>query len=487
MMSKDSEIINVRNNIGWAYSDFKWLTAKEAELANKQRDDLLKSLKKKTRDSFLQSKIHIGELSPGCSICGNGDWSCLFINGRCTKNCFFCPQDRKITEERPPQAELSIDDPKEYAAHLEKFHFKGVGFSGGEPFLVFDKLLRFIEEIRKRFGKSMYLWMYTNGDLVTRDKLGKLKKAGLDEIRFNITQNHYDLRPVKLAVSIIGTVTVEIPMIPEDYEIVQALLVKMRKIGVKYLNIHQLMATHNNYKSFINRRYTCTHTIPIAIVESEMAALRLLDYAADKKIGLPINYCTHMYKNRFQGKGARARYADSVQRDFEGLTDAKYIRTLSVQDSLANIRKLADLLRKRSRPEMWEVRDAKTELFVHHSLLKHIDFNKYSLTISYFESQLNIGPDTGGEGGKAVRLSTGKEVLIKKVFRAQQKFSNRLIVDAFQGIYIKNEDWSRALSYLYKNYDLRKKDGLSELKRDIDLLFTLKDYERMPVGFPELY
>ncbi|MFH1640881.1 MAG: radical SAM protein, partial [Candidatus Omnitrophota bacterium] len=219
MYNKKLNRTNVKKEIGWVYDDLKWLTGKELKSANNERDALLKSLSKEASFSFMQSKIHIGELSPGCLMCATGHWSCLYINGLCTANCFYCRQDRKIREERLPKEEIYFDNPEYYIAYAEKLNFKGIGFSGGETLLVFDKLLRYIEKIRERFGKSMYLWIYTNGNLATKDKLKRLKKSGLDEIRFNISANDYDLRPAELAVGIMNTVTVEIPSIPEDYEI----------------------------------------------------------------------------------------------------------------------------------------------------------------------------------------------------------------------------------------------------------------------------
>lgn len=63
--------------------------------------------------------------------------------------------------------------------------------------------------------------MYTNGYLIDKNKLITLKEAGLNEMRFNIAARHYDLKAVKMAADIIDTVTVEIPAVPEDYEILK--------------------------------------------------------------------------------------------------------------------------------------------------------------------------------------------------------------------------------------------------------------------------
>ena len=47
-----------------------------------------------------------------------------------------------MKEERLPVAEKIIfDEPNDYINYLERFGFKGIGFSGGETMLVFKKLL----------------------------------------------------------------------------------------------------------------------------------------------------------------------------------------------------------------------------------------------------------------------------------------------------------------------------------------------------------
>jgi len=488
MESKELNIISAQQSIGWAYPDLRWLTEKEAKLANAKRAKLIKALSDKVSYSFMQNKVHTGELSPGCLICGQGYWSCMFINNLCTANCFYCPQDRKINKERHPNADIYFADPKDYIAYLEKFNFKGVGFSGGEPLLVFDKLLAFIKKIRKRFGKSMYLWIYTNGDLVNKDKLIKLKKSGLDEIRFNISANDYNLCPVKLAVDIINVVTIEIPSIPEDFEKVKKCLIRMQKIGVRYLNIHQLSATRHNYKNYIDRGYTLLHDPSISIFESEIAALKLIRYALDKKIGLPINYCSSIYKARFQGKGKRERYAYLVKKDFEELTNSKYIRRLSIQDSLTKVNKIIKILQKnKSRPELWSLSGMKTEIFIHKSLLKCVDFGKHSLIISYFEPQLRANLIFGEESGDEIKLNSNKTIFIKKEPVTQRKLSNKVTVETFQKIFIENMDWNKSLNYFYRNYKLKSRKDFNGLKKETELLFTLGTWENLEVGFSEVY
>ena len=159
MINKKFDIQNTRELIGWAYTEMKWLSESEAKEANRKRNELLQSISGKVNSHFNGNKISTGPLSPGCMTCGQGTWSCLFIGSLCTAHCFYCPQDRKDKKDQPPmESGLLFDNPDDYVDYLEKFKFKGVSFSGGEPLLKFKKILSYIKKIRERLGKGIYLW-----------------------------------------------------------------------------------------------------------------------------------------------------------------------------------------------------------------------------------------------------------------------------------------------------------------------------------------
>jgi hypothetical protein len=72
-----------------------------------------------------------------------------------------------------------------------------------------------------------------------------LSELGLDEIRFNLAATGYThpevLEHVKKAVRNLPVVTVEIPAIPEDAAALLAALPVWADLGVRYLNLHELM------------------------------------------------------------------------------------------------------------------------------------------------------------------------------------------------------------------------------------------------------
>jgi uncharacterized protein len=484
---KLNEIIS-DNNIDWNYPDLKRLTDREAKMANKERNELLKSISKGIEYSFMQSKIKIGKLSPGCLICGQGYWSCMYINVSCTASCFYCPQDRRINK-GPSRTETGIifDKPKDYVDYLEKFNFKGVGFAGGEPFLVFEKLSAYIKEIRERFGKKFYLWLYTNGDLVDKNKLIRLKESGLDEIRFNISARNYNLSCAELAVNIINTVTVEIPAIPEDYVIVKRCLKKMQEIGVKHLNIHQLKTTPWNYKNFSNRNYTFLKQNEMPILESEMTVLKLLRTALDDKISLPINYCSCAYKDKSQIKCKSERFVGLVRENFDEITSRGYIRRLSIQDSPARVKQIVRII-KRSNcgRDLWALNDSGTEIFLRGSLIKYIDLYKYNLVIRYFTVQLRDTLSPGEKGMKIV-LNSNKKVFLVKELVKQQKGLSAVAMRSLQKLFLQNMKERPVLSHFYREYNLKTMGSLNNMKKEKALLMGLKTWERSETGLPELF
>lgn len=275
------------------------------------------------------SKLYTGELSPGCKCCIDGTWACIFINGLCTRKCFFCPQNRMMKKERKIiLCSIKFDHIDDCIDFLDKFNYQGVGFSGGEPFMVFDLLIKFILKIRERFGKKMYIWLYTNGDLVTNSKLRMLKEAGLNEIRFDLSARKFDLKPIKLAKEIIGNVTIETPAVPEEEKDMIYALDRMKSLGIKSLNLHELFTTEFNRKAFDLKRYSYKKNS--AVYESDMTGMKIFKYIVKNKINIHINYCTTRYKEIYQKIGELRNFSKHVKKTFESITSLGLIRQIYI-------------------------------------------------------------------------------------------------------------------------------------------------------------
>lgn len=489
MINKEYDIRDAQEVTGWAYTGMKWLTEAEAKEANQKRSKILQSISGRINCNFRGNKLGPGELSPGCMSCGQGTWSCIFIGSLCTAKCFYCPQDSKKKNDQPPtESGLIFDNADDYVDYLEKFKFKGVSFSGGEPFLKFKEVLTYIKKIRERLGNSIYIWLYTNGDLVDKNKLKTLKEAGLDEIRFDIAARKYDLKAAKMAVGIIDRVTVEIPAIPEDYEIVKKCLSRMKKAGIAHLNLHQLHASRYCYQEFVDRGYTFLHKPDMPILESELTALRLIQYAVDKNIGLPINYCSTIYKNRFQRKGYRERFYSFIKKEYESLTEFGFIRRLAIQDTPLQIKVLLKTFEKnKCKASLWSVSKNGYELSLHHSLLRYIDFNKYALTLNYFAPQLIPNGNEADDNCKKIALNSSRDVFIEKKLVYQTKIKNPVTVKSFQKLYIRKMNVRDVYREFFKNFNLRKKADIADMMNERDRLDYWKIWEFIGSGLSEIY
>lgn len=417
---KEKTIELNRREYGPSYHMFKWLDERDAEKACRERDEIVATLPGDVQSKFCDTKLHSGDLSPGCLLCGEGAWSCLFINSICNARCFYCPTEQPSKSE-PTTNGIPFPSPQDYTDYLEKFHIGGVGISGGEPFLTFDRTILFISKIKRQFGSGVYLWMYTNGILATEEKLKKLHDAGLDEIRFDITADGYQLDKVQMATAILNRVTVEIPAIPEDYEVLKKVVQDLKDIGVKHLNLHQLRSTPHNCRNLIERDYTFLHGSQVTVLESELTALRLMKYASEKKTGLPINYCSFVFKNQFQTMGHRKRIAPFICETYENLTSTGIIRRAAVigkpEELQATIRAFTE---NGGQQGSWHLSDGEDTLFVNQSLLPYIDFRERSLFLSYYVPILTPTV-TYRNTFKEVNLNHKRKVFIERVTVLKEK------------------------------------------------------------------
>jgi pyruvate formate-lyase activating enzyme-like uncharacterized protein len=296
--------------------------------ANAERQELLLWLDQHAGFGYAGTKVDCSGLSPGCRCCGDGGWSCLFVNGRCNGHCFYCPTAQD--DDGPPVTNgLAFTSPEEYAAYVAALGFSGVSISGGEPLLTPDLTLAFLRAVRKRCGDDVHLWLYTNGILLTADLCSRLRDAGLDEIRFDLGAVRYNLKNLRLAVGCIPTVTVEIPAVPEDEELLKRKMVEMAETGVNHLNLHQMRLTPYNFGPLTERGYTFLHGEKVTLLESELCALRMVRFGLEQGIPLPVNYCSFPYKRRFQHAAARRRAALTVCVSGEVVTEPGYLRTLT--------------------------------------------------------------------------------------------------------------------------------------------------------------
>ena len=313
---------------GNRYDLLNFATPEQLIAATAEREELLQWLADRASFGYAGTKVDCNGLSTGCRCCGDGSWSCLFINGRCNGRCFYCPTAQD--DDGPPVTNgLAFSTAEEYASYVAALGFSGVSISGGEPLMTPDLTLSYLKAVRERCGENIHLWLYTNGTMLTADLCKRLLDAGLNEIRFDLGAVRYNLKKLRLAAGCIPTITVEIPAVPEDEELLKRKMYEMAEAGVNHLNLHQMRLTPHNFGPLTERGYTFLHGEKVTVLESELCALRMVRYGLENEIPLPVNYCSFTYKRRFQHSASRRRAAMSICNSSEVVTESGYLRTLS--------------------------------------------------------------------------------------------------------------------------------------------------------------
>lgn len=412
-----AQIINTnRSEYGYYYDLLRFPTQEQVQAFTSSRAKLLTDLADYVRYCCNGSKLDCRNLSPGCLSCIAGSWSCLFINGRCNCNCFYCPspQDQNII---PVTNGLFFANAEEYADYLNAFGFTGASISGGEPLLTADRTLEYIAKVRSRCGDDLHIWLYTNGTLLTPDLCNKLRDAGLDEIRFDTGAIRHNLKKVRLAIGKIPTISVEIPAVPEEYQLLKGKLREMADIGVSHLNLHQLRLTPHNLKKFARRNYTYIHGDKITVLESELTALKLIYHAYKYNINLPVNYCSYVYKRRFQHAAVRRRAAEISRYGYEAVTPSGYLRTISITSTAKNIKNIVmKFVDSGLEPDLWSISEDKLTLNIFPRLWPLVNMN-IQISLNYHEAAL-VRFMPGNKYKEVIFLSSGRRIAVarKKVY-----------------------------------------------------------------------
>lgn len=239
-----------------------------------------------------------GRLSRGCQLCQQGKWLCIFLTYRCNAGCHFCPapfNDDRISSSLGYQKE-------EILSYLKKTDFEGISFSGGDPLLVFERLLEWLAFFKKHLPEYYY-WVYTSGVSVTGRKMQQLSEGGMNEIRFNIAATGYldenIWKIIKAARGIFPFVSVEIPSIERDFKSLVKALDKLESVGVDFLNLHEFILNNADIE-FTNSQYSTfllNEVIPLNYATSSIEnTQKITDLVFKEGYSFAINNCSMQKK-----------------------------------------------------------------------------------------------------------------------------------------------------------------------------------------------
>ncbi|MBN2215676.1 MAG: radical SAM protein [Bacteroidales bacterium] len=279
--------------------------------------------------------------SKGCQACQKGKWLCIFLTYLCNADCSFCqaPSRKDFINSafgRKPDLILS---------YLNKYPFEGISFSGGECFLVFDRLLSWLKYFKTN-KPELYYWAYTNGIQMNEEQINALHDAGLDELRFNIAATGYKdakvIRNLTAAAKILKHVTVEIPSVPEDYEKLEQVLPVMDDIGVKYLNLHEYILGPLDpiSKTAPKKRFVLNFDMKMQYHQYSLSNTeRIKNYCIEKDLKIKINSCS-LVKKEHQMSGRRKTMGALFKENHEKLTEEGFLETIYIpEEEKTNVNK----------------------------------------------------------------------------------------------------------------------------------------------------
>lgn len=262
------------------------------------------------------NSLLLGEMSRGCKLCIRGTKLVLFLTGLCAQGCYYCPLSEKrrgrdvvYANERPVKFTQDIIEEAKLMDAL------GTGITGGDPSLRFRRTLRYVRMLKRKFGRRHHIHMYCGGEL-SQGQLRKLKRAGLDEIRFHT----WSVRPVERALRVGFKAGVEIPAIPNEYMRTISLFRDLDQIGCDFVNLNELEFSDTNLSQLKARGFEIKSDESMAVKGSEETAVRALKWAA-ANTALDIHYCPSALKDAAQLRNRLKRKAKNVARPHEVITE----------------------------------------------------------------------------------------------------------------------------------------------------------------------
>jgi uncharacterized protein len=263
-----------------------------------------------------------GKLTKGCQQCIKGRKSVIFLTGLCHYKCFYCPiSDDKRHVDIVKVNELVLKNPdkslaiKEMIKEMELCQSTGCSFTGGDPLTKIQRTTKYITELKKHFGKTFHIHLYTSLEFLTQEKIDALAKVGLDEIRFHPNiEKESDWKKMLLNTHKIFT-GIEVPAIPDKLKELKRLIDFAKKHKFKFINLNELEISDTNDKRLSQRKYKLKDKISYALKGSEETALKLVQYG--QKINFPVHYCSCQFKDAVQLANRFRLRAESIKQSYD--------------------------------------------------------------------------------------------------------------------------------------------------------------------------
>ncbi|WP_350453778.1 radical SAM protein [Slackia heliotrinireducens] len=285
-----------------------------------QHDDACREVKERLREKGVtfrngEASIVYGDISTACIACTGGDSQSFFYSLRCPKNCFFC-----FNHNQNNYAGY-LDDDRDWRSELAAIMEAGrpmthLALTGGEPLMRPDEACAFFEIARANWPDA-HLRLYTSGEGLTRELMGRLVAAGMNEIRFSIKLDvdtiltPQDFELIRMSCEFPVSTMVEMPVMPGTFGQMTGILRELDALGAFGINLLEFCYAEHNWPEFAKRGFKVKNP-PFTVLYdwgyagshpiegSDLECLRLLEYAADQGLRLGVHYCSLENKHRDQ-------------------------------------------------------------------------------------------------------------------------------------------------------------------------------------------
>ena len=252
-------------------------------------------------------------LSAGCKLCFEGAKLVLFITGLCQRSCWYCPlsSQRKDTDVIFAN-EHRITSPDEMLAVARKMSALGTGITGGEPFLVSDRLVTYAKALKTEFGPDHHIHLYS-GIPPSRSDLTRI--IGLvDEIRLHPPHEIWSsISGSSFHTSILTArelgfdVGIEVPSLPG----IDAFLAIIQDLD--FLNVNELEWGESNASEMRGRGYELRGDVSNAVQGGKENVASVLTHPK-------VHWCSSDFKDRVQLRMRLKRIASNTAREFDEIT-----------------------------------------------------------------------------------------------------------------------------------------------------------------------
>ncbi|MDH7506776.1 MAG: radical SAM protein [Candidatus Thermoplasmatota archaeon] len=281
--------------------------------------------------NWLNESKYINPLPPACKMCAKGSKLVVLITGLCPAKCFYCPlsfekggKDHIFADEWELNNENDTNKLIQEAKYIQA---TGAGITGGDPLVVWSRTKKYISLLKKTFGESFHIHLYTSG-LKNSEYIDELVSAGLDEIRFHPMPQYWNkiqkspiISAIKNALKTDVDVAFEIPALPNNEKRMFSLVKWADENGIAWVNLNELEYSERNCNALSIRGYVVKNDISAAVKESQETALKVLDMVSKENLQVGIHYCSSSFKDGIQLRNRIKRRAKNVAREHEFISE----------------------------------------------------------------------------------------------------------------------------------------------------------------------